>query len=402
MGTNFIKAAIDAAKKLPGQIVGGPVDISNLALGAVTGKGMAGFVPEPDFGSAKINRFFGMDPKSSGVAEDMVSTVLGFLSPSGAAKSTAIIVPAILTKSFKDMRVADRLVEGSQEAAAHFAKTGVYAAPTDDIIRQVISDERVRLKTGITSNVSRQKSLTGAGEKGPEVTYKTELNDPVPLSNILEHPALFSVMPDLHQVKVSGEFGGWRSASYSPSEDRIRMGSMPSEKEFLSTLLHEVQHAVQHRSGMATGGNPGMFFRDKATVQLALKRAEEMKKKAFEKLKIAADARGENIYRPSDVFKNSTEYRNLDTMEDAIDRLRELDSKAFKNYKAIGGEAEARAVEAMFNDRDFTAFPLYKYDVPLHELIHEPAKQTKVEDDAIVRAIIDTLIPPAAQAASKK
>lgn len=76
----------------------------------------------------------------------------------------------------------------------------------------------------------------------------------------------------------------------------------------LSTLLHEVQHAVQHREGFARGGTAAMF-----------------NPKSAEALQVGQELKARNI-TPTD-----------ETIQNIL-------------YRRLSGEAEARAVQARLAD----------------------------------------------------
>lgn len=114
-------------KKLPGQIIGGPVDVSNLLLGAVTGKGVSGFTDTPVGGSKQINSFFGMGENSSGLAEDVTSVVGNAIIPAGGSSKLAILLPALIKQhgSARLFNAFKREFYLSGEGAAAFGE-GVY------------------------------------------------------------------------------------------------------------------------------------------------------------------------------------------------------------------------------------------------------------------------------------
>lgn len=78
-----------------------------------------------------------------------------------------------------------------------------------------------------------------------------------PAASVLSHPQLFQHYPTLGQVPVhfTGEPGAW----YDPAGDEIGIPARYSEKQFHSSLLHELQHAVQQREGWPSGGSPEQF-----------------------------------------------------------------------------------------------------------------------------------------------
>lgn len=88
------------------------------------------------------------------------------------------------------------------------------------------------------------------------------------LADVLDHPKLFAAYPDLANVVIgfrqSDDFRG----AYYPQADLIELNVDRTPEEMLSTLLHEVQHAIQHREGFATGGNLDAQFVDSVKAAL--------------------------------------------------------------------------------------------------------------------------------------
>ena len=79
---------VEALKRTPGNIVGGGVDLANLALGLVTGKGFEGLVKTPAGGSEQINKMFGMG-QSKDPAQQAAEAAMGMFSPGSMAAQGA-------------------------------------------------------------------------------------------------------------------------------------------------------------------------------------------------------------------------------------------------------------------------------------------------------------------------
>lgn len=84
---------------------------------------------------------------------------------------------------------------------------------------------------------------------------------PDKLGDMVKHPALFEAYPELADVGVYFHESDSNVASYHPGfkeislPKRLRMNA----KRFKTTLLHEIQHAVQDVEGFASGSNIDMF-----------------------------------------------------------------------------------------------------------------------------------------------
>ncbi len=86
--------------------------------------------------------------------------------------------------------------------------------------------------------------------------------DAIPLSSAIDHPELLAAYPDLAKIPyaegadhiLKGARGG-----YIPSADSVVMGTPDITGrgwDSRSTLLHEIQHAIQEREGFAKGSSP--------------------------------------------------------------------------------------------------------------------------------------------------
>jgi hypothetical protein len=85
------------------------------------------------------------------------------------------------------------------------------------------------------------------------------------LEQIVDFPELFDEYPQLRsiQIKPTPSLALFVKGSYNPDTKEISLASVPNtaegRKEMMSTLLHEVQHAVQDIEGLYGGANTRMF-----------------------------------------------------------------------------------------------------------------------------------------------
>lgn len=85
---------------------------------------------------------------------------------------------------------------------------------------------------------------------------------PLYLDEIVKHDKLFEAYPALRDVKVRFEANtGNKEGSYHPEENEfvLRTGLKLEPEKLKSTLIHEIQHAIQEREGFARGSNPGYW-----------------------------------------------------------------------------------------------------------------------------------------------
>lgn len=87
----------------------------------------------------------------------------------------------------------------------------------------------------------------------------------LPLSQVFKHDDLFVGYPQLREINVNWEYSKakgledekniYYGASYDPREKLITIGNGLDDKQIKSSLLHEVQHAVQDIENFARGGS---------------------------------------------------------------------------------------------------------------------------------------------------
>jgi hypothetical protein len=178
-------------------------------------------------------------------------------------------------------------------------------------------------------------------ERGKDGKWRYEINDGVyidpedkdkeyKLSDILKNDALYEAYPELADMPVYyTELEGNKRGMYDG--EAIWLRKTLDEQQAHSTLVHEVQHAIQHREGFARGGNKGMFEQE-----------------AIEKLeKTLGDLESEK-----DKFKSYSKLRKayliLKYVVNSL-RLDRAESKAHEQYRRLAGEVEARNVQARMN-----------------------------------------------------
>ena len=379
-----------ALKRTPGLIAGGTVDLANLALGLLTGRGAKGLVDKPLGGSESINEAFGM-PKSNDVAQNVAEAALSMLSPGGAAAagSKAIIVSAALLKRPEQIRDAAKLTKAGKADEA-WQKHGIYIDPLDLEPKTYIST------TGASINPAKVGQKGAADQdKFPILTSPNtfdknklnyQINDNYPftgvskftLGQIVDFPEAYKAVPDLQDIKVMSEFGGWKSGSYARDADIVRAGANDSLNDLLSVLLHESQHGVQKRLDFMPGGNSDMFYSSPAAkqeIQDALTNLRTLTNQAYA-LKGALP--GEKAAITS----------ILDIVDPIKQPLEQSSTQAYRNYQRLGGEAEARAVQAQFaNPQIFqTKSPLQVQVEELANLYNKNSERIGLPDWPLVPA----------------
>ena len=85
---------------------------------------------------------------------------------------------------------------------------------------------------------------------------------PQKLGDLIEHDELFAAYPQLENIsfrleKDTGSANGWYSEF--DNEIVVRQNLALKPEELKSTLIHEIQHAIQHIENFANGSNPEFF-----------------------------------------------------------------------------------------------------------------------------------------------
>jgi hypothetical protein len=87
----------------------------------------------------------------------------------------------------------------------------------------------------------------------PESGFLKEDEKPFPLSSVMDHPKLFEAYPFLKQISVVKKQPGFKALGWFSEED-MQIGISPYSPDPRSTLLHEIQHAIQMYEGFSKGG----------------------------------------------------------------------------------------------------------------------------------------------------
>ena len=246
-------------------------------------------------------------------------------------------------------------------------------APWDEQWRYEIPDEASKF----TKEIESAKDLLGQYDLLSFMSGKGKTNK---LSDIFEHKDLYEAYPDLKNIKVGElpEDAAYRGMySKEGSDEYINLKPSLTAEQARSTLLHELQHAVQEREGFGRGTSveeiqsalpEGTDINDAQILQTLIKRGSANPALDFEKLmgRFPAEA--------ADYF---TQYTNLHALTPK------------EAYKRAGGEAEARLTQkrmdySMPGQRRL----LYPFswggglDVPLEEIynIKPNAKSVSLSD----------------------
>lgn len=225
--------------------------------------------------------------------------------------------------------------------------------------RQEISDAESKLTLPKVSDTHKWAT-------GDDVHVPFMPKEDIKLGDILHHPELYKSYPDLKDITVRPVmFGslGLKGAhgDDSTGKETIWLKAGP-EKEVHSTLLHELQHAVQERENFAKGGNVEQFL----TPQF--KGIKEEFQKAEKSLIARLEAAGiKNIYTARGAAQKLDGKHELPSYKDAREKMekagltkevlahkeaegiiQDIEGQAFDKYRNLGGEKESRNVQRRF------------------------------------------------------
>jgi len=181
------------------------------------------------------------------------------------------------------------------------------------------------------------------------------------LGDVLEHPELGRAYPDVRNIQIQAPELLDAKASYGtytakPTLDEIlsteSLLDMPASKtkelikvkqgidDQKSSLLHEVQHAIQGREGWAKGGNADEFARE------LIKERDALNAKISSLNEQMRGAVGTPAYE--DLMSQRMEAVNEllgKKLNDPVDLL----EQAQKQYESLAGEAQARSTQTRMN-----------------------------------------------------
>lgn len=110
----------------------------------------------------------------------------------------------------------------------------------------------------------------------PEEMYRQLRRVGAKAENVLDHPDLWKAYPELRNMRIATNPAlrdSGAAATYNPANRSISINPdllKESADEIRKTILHEIQHAVQHKEGFARGGSPEQFLRPMWHLEAAL------------------------------------------------------------------------------------------------------------------------------------
>ncbi len=372
---DFLQSASNASAST----VSGPVDMLSWLLqkaGVPVGNA-------PPGGSAWMEQK-GLTKPVKQSAASLAGETVGLLSPTVAAAKALQIAkgllqvadnaaaPSLLNKQRGvfmgdlsktwDKAAADKAMAMEKAGAdprAIWQETGTFKG-ADGKWRQEIDDSAALFNPSTINGVKRENDILSGMpgfDLGPSV------------GNVIDHPLLKAAYPDgLTKSTFIGNkntlLGDGVQGAYDQASGALTINAPAKAADARSTMLHELQHAIQSRQGFARGGN----VRDMAA---SLPDPQAVGDAQVLQAFVRRGIKPENA--PAEFL--NTLGRDVhpvarDLMYESSDALHAMNPR--EAYKLLAGEAEARAVQSRMNltqEQRRLLFPLDSYDVRLDRLI---------------------------------
>jgi hypothetical protein len=283
---------------------------------------------------------------------DITAGMMGMATPSLAARpspSTARVFGGQNAQGVgNQMRRAREYLRMGYSPENVYQMTGVFRGP-DGQLRFEINDAPAQL---------RMEALTpGTGGYHSVPFGRNDLT----VGQVLNHPELFERYPELANTPLrSTGFNFNLRGAFDPGSGQMYLGSGKPEN-MLSTLLHEIQHNVQHIERFRQGGNPGQFLppqhdelrRTNTTLLNSIQ--DTFKREGLDvnpvTISIATErqAAGQPLMRYQREALEAIEKHPLwNSYRTALEnqrRLAQAETEAYEKYSALPGEREARTVQ---------------------------------------------------------
>ena len=237
---SILSSIVKGVQRTPGNIVGAPVDLSNLVLGAVTGKGLEGFDARPIGGSEHINSMFGLGNSATvPTTQSVTEFITGLINPASAAKTAMIVGLPVAMRTGSAMEKFAAGEKAGQSASELFSKTKIFSGSADKLLRTIVDDTPAMIR--------KSGFIEHEGNKFVNIN-KT-------VGDVVDHPELFKQYPQLKDIKLDVMAGKPGEAAYNPNSNTIFLAGAPTLNRIKASLFHELQHAVQKAEGFKGGSN---------------------------------------------------------------------------------------------------------------------------------------------------
>lgn len=204
-------------------------------------------------------------------------------------------------------------------------------------------------------DMSRLKELDATfGRELPRLSERVKQGNAT-LQNLIQHDALFEAYPFLRNTRVRFVEGQEAKGSYDAKSNTISLKAELQNNPD-STLLHEIQHAIQSYEGFATGSSKEAW-------------AQRLKNGYAEKRKSAEFEQADRAYRElfdsaPEELKNKIRELNRAKLESDLDRWDSIEAELYDGpysdlfVKIDQADFERRRV--FYADKKFDAYDLYR------------------------------------------
>ena len=244
-----------------------------------------------------------------------------FEGPLGFAPTGMMIGPSAATWSKENAFKAAQMEKAGKTPQEIWEATQTTKG-LDNYLRQEIPDNRSFLMGGNTFGETVMNRMKALETDTPKV------------GDILYHNELFEAYPQLKNIEIQfTKKGNNSNAEWLPTENIIRVNADLPTEQAKNSLLHELQHAVQKEEQWNTGAD-----------------AYSILKKHFDKrqeLENAIDKLNMEMKQYSGKPELQDKYLEVMSRRDKLAKQYSSDphTDALKEYKAYGGEAEARLTQ---------------------------------------------------------
>ena len=296
------------------------------------------------------------------------------------------------TANIARLNKAKRMLADGEDKKTVWQKTGWYIAK-DGKPRFEIADDKFKIKKSVLKEISHL-------DPDGVATYRIRLRDAI------SHRKLFAAYPDLNLIDITftfdeknpgslGEFQRDMRYSNLVGNIRVNVAGNRNVNDIKSTIIHEIQHAIQNYEGFAEGSTPeyemdklkkSNFYNSRLAEQNLRQTIEDLNNptaeriawdyanlfrefrkaeldfinegtdETFNKLLELGDQRNELKKQFVDSYKSNEPLKVIEKNVLAADKKEREDflhDKAYENYRKSYGEGEARAVENRLDYADF-------------------------------------------------
>jgi hypothetical protein len=221
----------------------------------------------------------------------------------------AMIVPAADVLGFSLFNGLQRSLRTGADPQKVAVNSGVFNMPQDLQLRTLVSDLAAKLR----------------------VDHTVPIPEGAVMKDVLSHQELYNVYPDLGVLPVTAlsPNSAARASLYKGVNNpvgTIAVKPTASGEEMVSSLLHELQHAVDLKANLQAGGSPSQFLLDRRRLTTGIKEARTMYENSL-------------VNGSSDVLTQQ--------LRQDVNALIRAHNKAGKEYSKIPGEVSARLTQKL-------------------------------------------------------